>query len=50
MYRFMSSVPAAREWIWRLVVICAGVNATYIVFPHSIALGNHTPDLYVSDP
>ena len=48
-YRFMS-LPAARKWVWRLVVICAGVNATYIIFPHSITLGNKNPDLYVSDP
>ena len=52
-YRFMSSVPAARKWVWRLVVICAGVNATCIIFLHSITLGNKNPDLddlYVSDP
>ena len=53
MYHFMSSEAAARKWIWRLVVICACVNATCIIFPHSITLGNNNPDLYdliVSDP
>ena len=50
MYRFMSSVPAARKWIWRLVVICAGVNAAYILFLQSITLGNQNPALYASDP
>ena len=48
-YSFKSSVPAARKWIWRLVVICACVNARYIMFPHSIALGNRNPDIYASD-
>ena len=49
-HRFMSSVPAARKWIWGLVVICAGVNTAYIIFPHSVTLGNKYPDHYVSHP
>ena len=47
-YRFMYSVPAARKWMWRLVVVCAGVNTTYVIFPHYVTLGNRNPDLYVS--
>ena len=47
-YCFMSSVPAARKWIWRLVVICAGVNATYIIFAYSVPLWNKNLDLYMS--
>ena len=49
-YRFMSPVPAAHKGIWRLVVICAGVNATYVILLHSITLANKNPDIFVSDP
>ena len=49
MYRFIPSVPVASKWIWMLVFTCAGVNATYLIFPHSITLGNKNPDLYISD-
>ena len=31
MYRFIPSVPAARKLIRRLVVVCAAVNATYLM-------------------
>ena len=49
LYRFMPTLPSAREWTWRLVVIRAGVNATYIKFPRFIQHSEKKPDLYVSD-
>ena len=44
--RFMSSVSATGKWIWGLVVICAGVNATFLMFPRSITFRNKNPVIY----
>ena len=38
------SMPTARRWVGRLVVICAGVNASSPFAPPSGALGNKNPD------
>ena len=43
MYRLWS-VPVARRWVWRLVVICAGVSASSPFSPPSRTLVKQTPD------
>ena len=48
MYR-LSSMPAARRWVWRSVVICAGVNASSPFSPPSRPLGNKSYDPSASD-
>ena len=44
MYR-LSSMPTARRWVGRLILICAGVYASS---PLSRTLGNRNPDCSAS--
>ena len=49
MYR-LSSIPAARRWVWRLVVICAAVSASSPFSPPSTTLGNRNLDPSANGP
>ena len=40
----LSSIPAARRWVWRFKVICNGVYAKFPLPPLSRTLGNRKPE------